>query len=131
MSATPSYGTNVPSRSLPKGMAVASLVLGILGLLTSFFLLGGLLGLIAVILGVLALGKIKRGEADGRGLAIGGIITGALAMLLTILLLVTVGSFLSENSDEISELNDCVKAAGNNQPAVQVCRDRFNEQLNP
>jgi len=35
MSATP-YGSNVPSRSLPKGLAVASLVLGILGLLTSF-----------------------------------------------------------------------------------------------
>ena len=131
MSATPSYGTNVPSRSLPKGLAVASLVLGILGLFTSFFLLGGLLGLVAVILGVLALGKIKRGEADGRGLALGGIITGALAMLLTILLLVTVGSFLSENSDEISELNDCVKAAGNNQTAVRACQDRFNEQLNP
>ena len=131
MSATPSYGTNVPSRSLPKGLAVASLVLGIIGLLTAFFLLGGLLGLVAVILGVLALGKIKRGEADGRGLALGGIITGALAMLLTILLLVTVGSFLSENSDEISELNDCVKAAGNNQNAVQVCRDRFESQVNP
>ena len=129
MSATP-YGTNVPSRSLPKGLAVASLVLGILGLLTAFFG-GGLLGLVAVILGVLALGKIKRGEADGRGLALGGIITGALALLITIGIVAIGASFISENSDEISELNDCVKAAGNNQTAVQACRSQFNEQVNP
>ena len=130
MSATP-YGTNVPDRALPKGMAVASLVLGILGLLTSFFLIGGLLGLVAVILGVVALGKIKRGEADGRGMAIGGIVTGAIALLLTILLLVTVGSFLSENKDEITQFNDCVKAANNNQTAVQACENEFRGRINP
>ena len=129
MSAAP-YGTNVPGRSLPKGLAVASLVLGILGLLTAFFG-GGLLGLVAVILGVLALGKIKRGEADGRGLALGGIITGALAILITIVVVAIGASFISKNSDNISELNDCVKAAGNNQAAVQVCRDRFQSQVNP
>ena len=129
MSAAP-YGTNVPGRSLPKGLAVASLVLGILGLLTAFFG-GGLLGLVAVILGVLALGKIKRGEADGRGLALGGIITGALAILITIVVVAIGASFISKNSDNISELNDCVKAAGNNQTAVQACRDQFNQQVNP
>ncbi len=130
MSATP-YGTNVPERTLPKGMAVASLVLGILGVLTAFFLLGGLLGLVAVILGFVALGKIKKGEADGRGLAIGGIVTGAIALVLTLILVATVGAFFASNSDNISTLNDCVQDAGNNQTAVQACQDQFERSVNP
>ncbi len=130
MSATP-YGTDVPGRSLPTGMAVASLILGILGILTAFFLLGGLLGLVAVILGVLALGKIKRGEADGRGMAIGGIVTGAIALVLTIGFLAIVGSFFAANSDEIGSLTQCIEDAGNSQTATQACRDQFNRQVNP
>ena len=131
----PPYGTDpygaAPSRSLPTGMAVASLVLGILGLLTSAFLLGGLLGLVAIILGIIALGKIKRGEAGGRGMALGGIITGILALLVTILIVVTVGAFFANNKDEIDNLSDCLNAANNNQTEIQACQDEFERQLNP
>lgn len=130
MSATP-YGSDVPARRLPTGMSVASLVLGIIGILTAVILLGGLLGLVAVILGALALGKIKRGEAGGRGMAIGGIVTGVLAMLLTLLLLVTVGSFLASNSDEISNLSDCIEQANNNQTELDACQAEFSRQVNP
>jgi len=130
MSATP-YGTDVPGRSLPTGMAVASLVLGIIGLLTAFFLLGGLLGLVAMILGIIALGKIKRGEADGKGLAIGGIVTGVLAMLGALLIVITVGAFFASNSNEISDLADCIDKANNNQTEVQACQDEFERQVNP
>ncbi len=130
MSAT-SYGTNVPARSLPKGLAVASLILGIVGIFTSFLLFGALLGLVALILGFVALGKVKRGEADGRGLAIGGIITGVLAMLLTLLLVATVGSVLISKKDEISNYADCLKNANNDKQAQQACANEFNRQLNP
>lgn len=133
MTATP-YGTDpygaAPDRSLPTGLAVASLVLGILGLLTSW-LGGGVLGLVAVILGIVALGKIKRGEAGGRGMALGGIITGILAMLVTILIVVTVGAFFANNKDEINNLRDCLDAANNNQTEIQACQDQFENQLNP
>ena len=136
MSATP-YGSDpygsapAPARSLPTGLAVASLVLGILGLLSSPILLGGLLGLVAVILGVVALGKIKRGEAGGRGLALGGIVTGVLAMLVTVLILVTVGSFLANNADEINNLTECLDQANNNQTEIEACQDQFQRQVNP
>jgi hypothetical protein len=129
MSATP-YGANVPGRTLPTGMAVASLVLGILGIFTAFFLLGGLLGLIAVILGIVALGKIKRGEAGGRGMAIGGIVTGVLAMLLALIIVVAVGSFFAENSEEFSNLADCLDQATTAQ-AEEACRDEFERNVNP
>ena len=131
MSSAMPYGSNEPVRTLPKGLAIASLILGILGVLTAFFLLGGLLGLVAVILGFVALGKIKRGEADGRGMAIGGIVTGGIALLLTIGFLAIVGSFFASNSDEISSLTQCIEAAGNDQAATQACRDQFTRQVNP
>lgn len=130
MSAT-SYGSNVPARSLPKGLAVASLVLGIVGIVTSFLLFGALLGLVALILGFVALGKVKRGEADGRGLAIGGIVTGVLAMLLTLILVATVGTFFAKNKDKISNLTECVNKANGNKQAEQACQEEFNRQLNP
>jgi len=130
MSATP-YGANVPDRTLPTGLAVASLVLGILAVLTGFFLLGGLLGLIAVILGIVALGKVKRGEAGGRGMAIGGIVTGVIGMLIAVLILVTVGSFFASNADKFSSLADCLNAANNDQAQVQVCENDFRNQINP
>jgi hypothetical protein len=61
------------------GLAIASLILGI-----GAFCIPILPGLAAVILGVLGLSGIDRsqGRLGGRGLAIAGIITGGVAMLL-------------------------------------------------
>ncbi len=129
MSALP-YG-NQPARTLPKGMAVASLVLGILGLVLAIFLLGGFLGLVAVILGVVALGKIKRGEADGRGMAIAGIVTGGLAMLLAASLLAVGAAFFARNAEEFSNLADCVAAADNDQAELDACEAEFDRRFNP
>ena len=123
--------SNQPARTLPKGMAVASLVLGILGLVLAIFLLGGLLGLVAVILGVVALGKIKRGEADGKGMAIGGIVTGALAMLLAASLLAVGAAFFARNAEEFSNLADCVAAADNDQAELDACEEEFDRRFNP
>lgn len=67
-----------PPANPSAGLAIASMVLGILGLLSSAFVVGGLLGLIAVILGVIAL--IKR--HGGKGMSIAGIATGAIAILV-------------------------------------------------
>ena len=129
-------GSNVPGggsygRELPKGLAIASLLLGIAGIVTAFLLFGGLLGLVALILGFVALGKAKRGEAGGRGLAIGGIVTGAIALLLAILLAVVVGSFFARNSEEFSNLSECVEAANNDQTKIQACQDDFARNVNP
>lgn len=65
------------------GIAVASLVLGILGLFSA-----GLTALAAVICGHLARGKIEssRGRLSGGGLAIGGLITGYLGMFWAVVL---------------------------------------------
>lgn len=127
----PTYGTNVPDRALPKGMAVASLVLGILGIVTSFFLLGGLLGLIAVILGAVALRQIKRGQADGRGMAIGGVVTGVIAVVIVVILIAVAGTFFTNNKEKFANLSDCVQKANGDQAKVQACQDEFARQINP
>jgi competence protein ComGC len=67
-----------------KGMAIASLVLGIISIPTlGLIFVGGLLG---IILGVIALGKIKSDPAHyaGKGLAIAGIVTSSLSILIAI-----------------------------------------------
>ncbi len=65
------------------GLSIASLVLGILSLCGSgAFICGGILGIVAIILGYLGL------HSKGRGMAIAGIILGAIGILLTLIFLV-------------------------------------------
>jgi hypothetical protein len=73
------------------GKAVASLVLGVLS-----FCLSALAGIPAVILGVLGLNDISRSprRVGGRGVAIAGIVTGALGTLLTVVLIPVIGLLL-------------------------------------
>ena len=69
-------------------LAIASLVLGIIGLLTGLMIFGAVLGLVGVILGIVALVKVKNGTASGKGMAIGGIVTGALGMIAAVAMVV-------------------------------------------
>jgi len=81
-------------------LAIGSLASGIVSVMLTFScfccwpfaLVGGAAGLVAVVLGLIALRQIKAGEGTGRGLAIGGIISGILVLLL--LMLVVVGFFI-------------------------------------
>ena len=67
-------------------MAITSLILGILAIVPCILFLTGIP---AVILGHLALSKIKKsgGAFTGKGLAITGLVTGYLSLLMTVLLL--------------------------------------------
>ena len=81
---SPPSPTNVP--------AIVALVLGVLGLLICWIpfvgLVGSALGLAAVIVAFVGFSKAKKTHS-GRGLAIGGLVTGAIALLLG--LLITIG----------------------------------------
>lgn len=79
---SPAASSSVPNLPLRKGMAITSLVLGILGLPTlGLLLIGGLAGLG---LGIAALVKANRSPTvyGGKGLAIAGIVTNGLALLI-------------------------------------------------
>jgi hypothetical protein len=75
----PPLGRPVPvAPAKTSGLAIASLVLGILGLCSM-----GLTGLIGLVLGIVALRKIDKsqGELGGKGLAIAGICTSGVFLL--------------------------------------------------
>ena len=68
------------------GLALAAMILGIVGVVTGFFVFGALLGIAAIILGALSLKKVKEAGA-GKGFAITGIVTGAVAVLFSLCML--------------------------------------------
>ena len=69
------------------GLAIASLVLGVLGLIPCSM---GLPGIPGFVLGLVALSRIhgSGGRLGGRGLAIGGVVTGGLSLILVPLLII-------------------------------------------
>ncbi len=110
------------------GLAIGALVLGILALLSSWTIIGGiLLGLIGLVLGFIASSRAKKGVASGRGMAIVGIITSLLGIVIAIVLVVAVGSFL--NSDSAKNLQDCIEQAGNDQVELDQCEQDFTDEF--
>jgi len=105
---TSSEGNVAIQKEPPKsGLAIASLILGLLSFIP---LVGVLLGIIAVIIGILGVSQIKKKTLGGRKLAIAGIVLGILGIVFT---LVVYGSlyyfgFVSETGPFVevkSELN--------------------------
>ncbi|SFF77665.1 MULTISPECIES: hypothetical protein [unclassified Curtobacterium] len=82
-------GPNYPAANTPGaapagtggGLAIASLVLGIVGVVGGIFL--AIIGVIAGIIG-LVLGILARRRASGRGIVLGGIILSAIAIVIGI-----------------------------------------------
>lgn len=87
----PGYGGPVVRPT--NGKAIASLATGVASLVLSWFFGFGLVGIVAIVLGVKARNEISSsgGTQQGDGLALGGIITGAVAVVLALLILVVIG----------------------------------------
>lgn len=93
----PSYGYDAYGQqvaSAPKGLAITSLILGILSFLSGWGILGGILGIVGLVLGIVALRKTKTG-GGGKGLAITGIVFSSLGILISLAMLVFFGWIFS------------------------------------
>jgi hypothetical protein len=96
----PSYGSAPAAGSGSNPMAIVALILGILSILTAcFWFIAAPLGIAAIVLGFLGRGKAKRGEARQGGLAMAGLVTGAIGLVLTIVLTVAGISLLNQFED--------------------------------
>jgi len=121
----PSWTGSPPPRN---GIGTAALVLGVIGFLLAIIVLGGLLGIVAIILGIVGLSRVRQGEATNRGSAIAGIVLGALAVLLAGVLVVAGATFISDNKEEFDDLGDCLDKATTDQDRDD-CADEFRDQI--
>ena len=76
-----------PAAEGTNGLAIASLICGI----ASMVCCGLLAGIPAIIMGHMALGRIKLSGQGGRGLALAGLIMGYISIVLTIIFLLMGG----------------------------------------
>ncbi len=82
--------TPYPAAAVTNGKAVGALVTGIIALVLSACCWGGLLGLVAIPLGMVARSEVKNsfGYQQGEGIALAGIITGAIGLALTVVFVI-------------------------------------------
>jgi hypothetical protein len=94
MTTTPPAAPDAPAAKSPV-LSIVSLILGILGFLGSFcFGSGFLFGAVAIVLGIIGRGK----EPKGKGMALAGIITGALAVVGSIIVWIVLGIAAASSS---------------------------------
>jgi hypothetical protein len=88
------------------GMAIASLILGIIGMISIPTML---LSILAIIFGAIGMGQVNKsnGLLKGKGMAVTGIILGILAILLTIAVIAFFGFAWSMwSGDFMSDFSD-------------------------
>ncbi|MFF8291109.1 DUF4352 domain-containing protein [Streptomyces sp. NPDC016309] len=105
----PGYG-GAPApghRPVRNGLGTAALVLGIIGALSGMipllFWLAGVLGLLALVLGLVGNGRVRRGEAANRGVTVSGAVLGLVALVLSVVGAVITFKAVDDAVDEIDK----------------------------
>lgn len=116
-------------RPQPKnGLAIPALVLGILAVVFFWTVVGGiLLGVLALVFGILGMRRARRNGAPHRGFSVAGAVLGALALVGSLLLVVVGASLLG--SDEFKNLQECVQQA-DTQAEMDKCERDYGDQVN-
>jgi hypothetical protein len=112
------------------GLGIAALILGIIGVLAglipSLFWVAGILGVTGLVLGFVGRGRFQRGEATDGTMALWGIITSLVAMVLSVVgMLIMVGVF-ADSSEETS-----VEPDGTVSPATETSAPTPQEDTSP
>ncbi|GAS87819.1 DUF4190 domain-containing protein [Mycolicibacterium brisbanense] len=121
-----------PAVGSRNGLGVAALVLAIIGLVLTVSVVGGIvLGVLAVVIGAVARGRCKRGEADNMGIATSGIVLGAIAVLVSIAFIWVWVGVGQRWFDEFGgpEYMDCMQRAGSDHVAQQQCEDALRKRV--
>jgi hypothetical protein len=108
----------VPAAGGSPALGVLALVLGVAGILLSCFFGGFYLGVPAVVVGLASVRRAASGRARGRGMALAGVILGAVALL------VSVGVLVAGLALWNSPMGKCAIDAGDNPRKVHQCLDQ-------
>lgn len=117
-----------PAPTRQNGLALAALITGIVSLFALLFApLAALLGIAAIILGVLGLRKATQMApgAERRGMSIAGIVMGAISMLLSIALTAFLGAVMFRLFDS-GVIQQC-EHLQNDPSAFEACVTDFME----
>ena len=124
-----------PSPAQPRnGLGVSVLVLGVASLVAaiSFVLfplaLAG--GLAAVVFGVIAMVRGNTRGATNSGQAAAGLICGTLALAISIVFAIRVGTFVESNTPAFTSFDRCI-AQASNRGEVSTCISRFANDIRP
>jgi hypothetical protein len=113
---------------------VAALVIGVASLVAALsfvlFPLGLLGGLVAAVLGIIAVTRGRANGATNSAPAIAGIVCGVLALVIGIVLAVRFGTFVARNTSVFTTFDNCIARAGN-RSAVSDCIARFANDVRP
>lgn len=124
----PGYLPPPPPVAPKNGFGVAALVLAVVGLLAVATVLAPIaLGAIAVVAGAVGHGRAKRGTANNDGVAIAGIVLGALAIVVGVAFIAIWMAVWKDvrGGDYIA----CMQKAGNDPAAEQHCADQFRHSV--
>lgn len=100
------YGTPQPPAIKTNGMAIASFILGLLGV-----------SVLAIIFGFIGLDRIKKHGEKGRGLAIAGLILSGVWLVLTVVVLSLASRFASNGSQPASLSAPAITSPASSTPA--------------
>ncbi|MFF4079020.1 DUF4190 domain-containing protein [Streptomyces sp. NPDC001777] len=94
-------------RPARNGLGIAALVLGVIGavsgLIPLLFWLAGILGVIALILGLAGRGRAKRGEATNKGVTTFGAVLGLVSLILSVVGAVITFKAVGDAVDDIDK----------------------------
>ena len=127
-----SYGYEAPPPQQNNGVALAAMIVGILSLLGLLFLFPGLiLGVIALILGIVGVKKANSivGPGSRKGMAISGIVMGAIATILSALMLIF-GISVAKQLLNDGVFEACEQFEGNNEQYQSCIEDEVEKSLN-
>ncbi len=111
----PGYGVRQPRN----GLAITSMVLGIIGVATCWLTFPGIIfGILAMIFGGVGLARARTDRVSNKGMAIAGLVTGVLA--------VVIGSVLLYFTLRVA--SDCIDQYGQN-PTDQELAQCVEDQL--
>ncbi|GAA1504286.1 hypothetical protein GCM10009730_04010 [Streptomyces albidochromogenes] len=110
------------------GPAVTALVLGVAALLLFWTVFGGIvLGLLAVVFGIVGARKARGGRAPHGKMSVIGAVLGALGLIASAVIIAIGASIL--NSDEFKNFDDCVQHA-DTQSERDACAKDFDRDMN-